>query len=397
MRAERRRTGRANRAASRSRRARSWPRTWRGSSASTRRSTPSSRSWPSGAGRRGQGRRADWRAAIRSACCTACRSRTRISSTRRASARRCGSPFYRDHVPTHDALIVTRMRAAGAITVRQDEHAGVRRRIADVQRRLRRDAQSLRPDEDVRRQQRRRGGGAGAAACCRSPTAATPAARCATPPPSATSSAFGRRRAACRARPRSWSPLSVSGPMARSVADVALFLSAIAGPDPRSPLSIAEDPARFRAPLGTRLQGRARRVVARARRHSRSSRRFARVVDGNRRVFEDLGCIVEEAEPDFAGVDEAFPALRFAANHAQYAPLVRQRPEWVKDTIKYEVAAGRADHRRGRRAGAGAAGADVRAEPPVLRALRLLRPAGDAGRAVRRQHAVSDRRSPARR
>ena len=43
----------------------------------------------------------------------------------------------------------------------------------------------------------------------------------------------------------SWSPLSVSGPMARSVADVALFLSAIAGPDPRSPLSIQEDGAGF--------------------------------------------------------------------------------------------------------------------------------------------------------
>ncbi len=63
-----------------------------------------------------------------------------------------------------------------------------------------------------------------------------------------------------------------------------------------------------------------------------------RVVDANRRVFENLGCIVEEAEPDFSGVDQAFPALRFAANHPRYAPLVRQRPEWVKDTIKYEVA-----------------------------------------------------------
>ena len=47
----------------------------------------------------------------------------------------------------------------------------------------------------------------------------------------------------------SWSPLSVSGPIARSVADVALFLSAIAGPDPRSSLSINDDPGRFRAPL----------------------------------------------------------------------------------------------------------------------------------------------------
>ena len=63
-----------------------------------------------------------------------------------------------------------------------------------------------------------------------------------------------------------------------------------------------------------------------------------RVVDGNRKVFEELGCIVEEAEPDFTGVDEAFPALRYASTHAQYGAMARERPEWVKDTIKFEIA-----------------------------------------------------------
>jgi amidase len=62
------------------------------------------------------------------------------------------------------------------------------------------------------------------------------------------------------------------------------------------------------------------------------------VVDGTRRVFESLGCRVDEAEPDFAGVDQAFAALRYAANHPRYAPLLRQRPEWLKDTIRYEIA-----------------------------------------------------------
>ena len=63
-----------------------------------------------------------------------------------------------------------------------------------------------------------------------------------------------------------------------------------------------------------------------------------RVIDSNRKVFEDLGCIVEDAEPDFTGVEQAFPLLRYVGNHPQYAPLIRQRAEWVKDTIKYEVA-----------------------------------------------------------
>ncbi len=63
-----------------------------------------------------------------------------------------------------------------------------------------------------------------------------------------------------------------------------------------------------------------------------------RVIDANRAVFERLGCIVEEAEPAFDGVDEAFPTLRHLSYHANYAALARQRPDWVKDTIHWEIA-----------------------------------------------------------
>ena len=63
-----------------------------------------------------------------------------------------------------------------------------------------------------------------------------------------------------------------------------------------------------------------------------------RVIDANRAVFEQLGCIVEEAEPAFDGVDEAFPTLRHLSYHSNYAALARQRPEWVKDTIRWEIA-----------------------------------------------------------
>ena len=205
------------------------------------------------------------------------------------------------------------IRAAGADHARQDEHAGVRRRVADVQHGLRRDAQSVRPDEDVRRQQRRRGGGAGLrhGADRRRQRHRRVASQ--------SGGLLQRRRLPAVAGPRaaasraSWSPLSVSGPMARSVADVALFLSAIAGPDPRSPLSIHEDGARFARAT------RPRASRARASPGGTDSAGFPfepEIRAGRRRdpptSFEDLGCIVEEAEPDFTGVDEAFrdPALR---------------------------------------------------------------------------------------
>ena len=248
-----------------------------------------------------------------------------------------GSPFYRDNVPMRDAPIVTRLRAAGAITVGKTNTPefgagsqtfnavfGVTRNPYDLARTC--------------------GGSSGGAA-------AAVAARML---PIADGSDFGgslrNPPAFCNVvglRPSpgrvmnddscSWSPFSVSGPIARTVADVALFLSAIAGADPRSPLTIDEDPAKFRAPLGRDFKG-VRVAWWRGLGGIPFEPEIRRVVDGTRKVFGDLGCIVEDAEPDFAGVDEAFPLLRYVNNHARYAPLVSQRPEWVKDTIKYEVA-----------------------------------------------------------
>src|SRR5947208_2684804 len=44
--------------------------------------------------------------------------------------------------------------------------------------------------------------------------------------------------------------LGVHGPMARNVADLAMLLAVIAGPDPRDPLSLSEPGAALAPPLG---------------------------------------------------------------------------------------------------------------------------------------------------
>jgi amidase len=134
----------------------------------------------------------------------------------------------------------------------------------------------------------------------------------------------------------SWSPLGVFGPLGRTVADVALLLSVMAGPDASDPLSIADDGTRFRAPLERDVKG-ARVAWWKGLGGIPVEDDVRNVVESARPVFTDLGCIVEEDEPDFTGVADAFPVLRYTANHAQYKPLVRARPEWVKDTIRYEV------------------------------------------------------------
>ena len=247
-----------------------------------------------------------------------------------------GSPFYRDNVPTRAALIVTRIRAAGAITVGKTntpEFGAGSQTFNTV-------FGATRNPYDLTRTCGGSSGGAAVAVATRMlPIADGTDAGGSLRNPPAFCNVVGLRPAPGRVPNEStaWSPLSVSGPIARTVADVALFLSAIAGHDPRSPLSIDQDPARFRAPLERTFKG-VRVAWWRGLGGIPFEPEIRRVVEGCRRVFEDLGCQVEDAEPDFAGVDEALPLLRYVANHARYAPLIRQRPEWVKDTIKFEVA-----------------------------------------------------------
>jgi amidase len=125
--------------------------------------------------------------------------------------------------------------------------------------------------------------------------------------------------------------------MARTVADVALLLSAIAEPHVPDPLMIDEDGARFRRPLARDFKE-TRVAWFRNLGGLPFESEVLRVVNANRQAFVDLGCIVEEAEPDFAGVDDAFPILRHLSYHASYSKLARENPTMFKDTIKWEIA-----------------------------------------------------------
>ena len=247
-----------------------------------------------------------------------------------------GSRIYQDTIPTRDALLVTRERAAGAITVGKTntpELGAGSQTFNDVF------GATRNPYDLTRTCGGSSGGAAVSLACGMIPLADGSDVGGSLRNPAAFCNVVGLRPSPGRvpSETNSWQPFSVWGPMGRTVADVALLLSAIAGYDPRSPISISEDPARFRAPLDRAFKG-VRVAWWKGLGGIPFEPEIRGVVDANRRVFEGLGCVTEEAEPDFTGVADAFPALRYAANYAQNAPLVRQRAEWVKDTIKYEVA-----------------------------------------------------------
>ena len=173
-----------------------------------------------------------------------------------------GSPLFAANVPHRDALVVAADGAGGRDQPGQDQRARVRRRLAHRQPGLRRDPQPLRPRPQRRRQQRRRRGGAG-----------RPADRLADGSdlggslrnPASFCNVVGLRPSPGRVP--GW-PLAdvadqfgVSGPMGRTVADTALLLAVLAGPDPRVPLALDQpppaitDPAQIPALLDRDLRG----------------------------------------------------------------------------------------------------------------------------------------------
>jgi amidase len=247
-----------------------------------------------------------------------------------------GSRFYRDNVPARDALIVERIHAAGALTLGKTNTpefgAGSQTFNAVF-------GATRNPYDLSKTCGGSSGGAAVALACGMVPIADGSDTGGSLRNPPAFCNVVGLRPSPGRvpSESGSWSPLSVQGPLARSVGDVALFLSAIAGPDPRSPLSIQENGARFRTSLPRSFKG-VRVAWWRGLGGVPFESEIRRVVDASRSVFNELGCVVEDAEPDFDGVAEAFPILRYAANHPQYAPLIAKNSDWVKDTIKFEVA-----------------------------------------------------------
>jgi amidase len=246
-----------------------------------------------------------------------------------------GSPFYRDNVPTQDAAIIKRLRAAGVVTLGKTntpEFGAGSQTFNTVF------GATRNPYDTARTCGGSSGGAAVALASGMIPIADGSDTGGSLRNPAAFCNVVGFRPSPGRVQTDStaWNPLSVSGPMGRSVGDVALLLSAIAGGELRTPLAITEEGARFAAPLGRDFRG-VRVAWWRGLGGIPFEAEVASVVNATRAVFERLGCIVEEAEPDFEGVDDAFATLRHLSYHTNYAAFARQRPEWIKDTIHWEI------------------------------------------------------------
>jgi amidase len=107
-----------------------------------------------------------------------------------------------------------------------------------------------------------------------------------------------------------YSVQSVQGPMARNVADLALFLDTMAGFCPHDPQTFDAPAVSFSAAAANPTVPRRVAVSVDFNGTMRLDSEVREICGKAMQRFEELGCVVEEASPDFGPVDEVFMALR---------------------------------------------------------------------------------------
>ena len=107
-----------------------------------------------------------------------------------------------------------------------------------------------------------------------------------------------------------FSPLSVQGPMARNIPDLALFLDTMAGYCPLDPLTFDAPAVSFTNAVA---QARPPRRIAYSSNYGGKlavDRETREICERAVRRFEELGCVVEEFAPDLGAIEDAFMVLR---------------------------------------------------------------------------------------
>lgn len=139
--------------------------------------------------------------------------------------------------------------------------------------------------------------------------------------------------------PLPFNTLSVEGPMARNVADTALFLDAMVGRHPRDPLSLDAPYVPFSQ--ATEETSRKRRVAYSPDLGiSPVDTEIARVCEQAVNKLSQLGWDVTDDAPDFTGVMEIFQVLRAASFATGMDDLYTNHKELLKPEIIWNIEKG---------------------------------------------------------
>jgi len=251
-----------------------------------------------------------------------------------------GSIVFKDFVPEEDGLIVERLKKAGAITIGKTntpEFGAGSQTYNEVF------GETLNPYDLSKTCGGSSGGAAVALACGMLPIADGSDMGGSLRNPASFCNVVGFRPSPGRVPtwPElvGWFPLTVEGPMARTVQDTALMLSTISGPDARSPIAIAEPASLFSLPLERDFKG-IRIAWSRDLGGLPVDPRVTAVIEAQRHVFESVGCLVDDAEPDFTDADEVFKVWRAWRFELAFGELLQTHRDQLKDTVVWNIEEG---------------------------------------------------------
>lgn len=251
-----------------------------------------------------------------------------------------GSPLYKDEIPNTDCLLVEREKNAGGIVIGKTNvpEFGLGSQTFNPVFWATRNPYDLSKTCGGST-----GGGAVAVVCGMVPLAdGSDYAGSLRNPPNFCS-AVGLRPSAGRVpntpADLAWQMFSVSGPVARNVKDCAFFLSVLAGPDDRVPISIDQPGSQFTQRLGAR-DFKGVRVAMLGDMGLPWEPEVKQAIRAQGKVFESFGCVVEEAEPDYRDANECFLAWRHWTIESRFGDLVATRGDQLNEYIHWHVEEG---------------------------------------------------------
>jgi amidase len=136
-----------------------------------------------------------------------------------------------------------------------------------------------------------------------------------------------------------WYTMSVAGPMARSVEDLALMMSVLSGPDDRSPIALESPGSIFNIPLQRNLKG-CKVAYSEDLGGLPLEPEVRTVMRAAREVFERLGCDVIDDEIDLSEAGEIFMMWRAWRTELRIAPLLTSHKDQLKDTVIWNAEQG---------------------------------------------------------
>jgi len=237
-----------------------------------------------------------------------------------------GTMMYENFIPEEDAIVVERLKAAGAIIVGKT-NTSQSGWVAITDNLL--FGPTRNPWNTDRTSGGSSGGAASAVASCMGPLAIGSDGGGSIRIPSSFCGVFGLKPSLGRVPqgpgfPGPWEGLAVAGPITRTVRDAALMMEVIAGRDDRDHFSLPDVGLQYLSRLGGDLKG-LKVAWSKNLGYAIVDPQVLRVTEASVKTFSTLGCTVEAADPQTGDPQETFTTV-VAASLA--AVLVEKLDEW---------------------------------------------------------------------